>query len=372
MKAKICPICGAKMRRNGKNKSGTQRWRCKVCGSSSTHRNDCSARELKQFVRWLLSKDTQIDMVGCGRNFRRKISKFWDIWPMPEIVDEIHDVIFVDGIYLERNVVILIACSRDYVLSWYLARAETSRAWQALLSRIAAPDMVVTDGGPGFAKAVRNTWPSTLVQRCLFHVFCQVKRCTTTRPKLEAGKQLYQLSKRLMYIDTLKQAHAWVDSFFEWCEIWHEFLEESHIVEGRKEYKHERLRRARRTLIKLIKDDTLFNYLNPIVVADINFPSTNNQIEGGVNAALRDMLRNHRGLSITKRIKAVFWWCYINTENPMSATEILTNMPTDKDIDLLYQEYGQSPKEVLKPQKWGQGIEWNEFHTRTRYPYALD
>jgi hypothetical protein len=28
---------------------------------------------------------------------------------------------------------------------------QTTRAWQALLSRIAPPDMVVTDGGSGFA-----------------------------------------------------------------------------------------------------------------------------------------------------------------------------------------------------------------------------
>ena len=30
-----CPICGNAMRRNGKTKSGTQRWRCKSCGASS-------------------------------------------------------------------------------------------------------------------------------------------------------------------------------------------------------------------------------------------------------------------------------------------------------------------------------------------------
>ena len=44
--------------------------------------------------------------------------------------------------------------------------------------------------------------------------------------------------------------------------------------------------------------------------------STNNMIEGGVNARLREMLRMHRGLSTIRRIKAIFWWCYMHTEAP--------------------------------------------------------
>ena len=86
-------------------------------------------------------------MPGSGRTFRRHTSKFWAFWPLPDVVDEIHRVIYVDGLYLSRNVVILIAASDDYVLSWYLARSKNSHAWEALLSRIAPPDMVVTDGG---------------------------------------------------------------------------------------------------------------------------------------------------------------------------------------------------------------------------------
>lgn len=35
-KSRACPICGSEMRRNGKTRSGTQRWRCKSCGASST------------------------------------------------------------------------------------------------------------------------------------------------------------------------------------------------------------------------------------------------------------------------------------------------------------------------------------------------
>ena len=142
LKAKICPVCGLKMKKNGKNPKGTQRWRCVTCNSSTTHTINNDAKELSVFIDWLLSKECQIDMPGQGRTFRRHAAKFWEIWPMPDIIDEVHRVVYVDGIHLARDVVILIAYSDSYILSWYLARAETTQSWIALLSRIAPPDVV--------------------------------------------------------------------------------------------------------------------------------------------------------------------------------------------------------------------------------------
>ena len=53
--------------------------------------------------------------------------------------------------------------------------------------KVLEPVMVVSDGGSGFNKALRKTWPHMKHQRCLFHVFSQIKRYTTTRPKTLAG-----------------------------------------------------------------------------------------------------------------------------------------------------------------------------------------
>ena len=83
------------------------------------------------------------------------------------------------------------------------------------MSPIPAPEVVVTDGGSGFAKAVRETWPRTRVQRCTFHAFSQVKRYTTTRPKLQAGRELYLIARDLMGIETLHQAELWVERYLD-------------------------------------------------------------------------------------------------------------------------------------------------------------
>ena len=58
----------------------------------------------------------------------------------------------------------------------------------------------------------------------------------------------------------------------------------------------------RQSLWRLIRQQTLFTFLECI---DITIPTTNNRIEGGVNAQLRSMLRAHRGLSLERRLKAV-------------------------------------------------------------------
>lgn len=94
-----------------------------------------------------------ISMPGQGRTFRRRTAEFWRVWPMPEPTGETHRVLFVDGIWLARDLVVLIAHDGEHVVSWYMAQAETSRVWEALMAPIPAPDVVVCDGGTGFEKA---------------------------------------------------------------------------------------------------------------------------------------------------------------------------------------------------------------------------
>ena len=80
------------------------------------------------------------------------------------------------------------------------------------------------------------------------------------------------------------------------------FLNQMTIDEnGQRRPTHERLVKARNSLIRLIRDGTLFTYLDEELLRTIEkIPSTNNQIEGGVNARLRAMLRDHRGLNIER------------------------------------------------------------------------
>ncbi len=103
MKAVYCPCCGGRTKRNGRTSSGSQRWRCTACGASTTVRYDDTATRLDEFLGWLLSKDSQAAMPGGGRSFRRRTAEFWEVWPMPVPDGELHRVLYVDGIWVARD-----------------------------------------------------------------------------------------------------------------------------------------------------------------------------------------------------------------------------------------------------------------------------
>lgn len=145
-----CPDCSLPITKHGKTDAGIQRWRSKSCNTTKTHKINSDAKHLEQFLYWLISRQRQADMNGLGRTFRRHSAKFWKIWALPSLIDEIYHVVYVDGIHLGRKAVILIVSTDHYVLGWYLARYEHTLAWANLLHRIALPDMVITDGGQGF------------------------------------------------------------------------------------------------------------------------------------------------------------------------------------------------------------------------------
>ena len=371
MKAPHCPVCGRKMAKNGKTSAGRTRWRCTSCGASSVRRIDSAAKLLALFLGWLLGRSRHADMPGGGRTFRRKTAAFWEVWPMPPKVEAPRRVVYLDGIHLGRRAVVLIASDDEHALGWHLCRSENSRAWSALMSRIAAPEVAVSDGGDGFAKALRETWPGTRHQRCVFHAFCQVRRYTTRRPRTQAGAELYGLARALLSVTTLREADGWVQALLAWSERWDSFLAETTRGEdGRVTLTHERLVKARRSLVRLVNAGTLFTYLDPGLVRDGPLPSTNNRIEGGVNAQLRSMLRDHRGLSVERRIKAIFWWCYVHSPDPLPAAEILRVMPTDRSIAAIYERLGERERLEGTIPQWGDAVVWSELHHSE--PYRMD
>lgn len=351
------------MKRNGKTKAGAQRWRCKACGASMTHRIDSTAKQLKAFLAWLMGKGTLKEQQCSKATFERRAERFWRLWPLPKPTGEVHDILFVDGIFISKKLVVLIACTKEYVVAWHLAQSECAQAWAALMIKVAPPAMVVTDGGTGFKKAARTIWPNTRVQRCLVHVKRQVVRKTTMNPKLECGRELLKIAKALPRVKDTDAAAKWLGDFATWCSKWERFLREFTLKDGRRQYTHERLRSARHSLSGLVKDGTLFTFLEMQEERGGLWDSTNNVIEGGVNAQIRLMLLHHRGLTKMRRAKAAFWWCYLHSEFKESEAQMLKTMPTDKEVDGLFAMASKPAKrEDSAPAEFDSGLpEWGEM-----------
>ena len=362
-----CAACGAEMKKNGRTSAGTQRWRCKSCGASAVRRIDNSAKALEAFLAWLLSKDSIADLGASRSTFWRRFGWIWRIWPIAPFTGEVHDVVFLDGLHLGRAAVVIIAVAGGHVVAWHLARTECAEAWAAVMMRIPEPAMAVCDGASGFAKAAKAIWPGTRIQRCTFHVAKQVRRCTTLSPRLDAGRELLGIANKLGAAKDADSATAWLLEYNAWCTRWADFLKEYTVKDGRKVYTHERLRKARRGLNKLVREGTLFTFVEMGRERGGEWPSTNNAVES-VNSRIRSMLYLHRGLPLMHRIKAIFWWCYMHTESPLPAARILRQMPTDDEVAGLFAAAaGQSGGDAWIPDEHGSGIVWSEFHMPVDY-----
>ena len=106
------------MKRNGTTSAGRTRWRCKDpgCGSSRTRGYGTAARDVRGFIDWLLSADTQEQRHVSARTLRRRNELGWSLWPPCPMDGQVHDVVHLDGIHLGRNAVVPVAGGDGHVL----------------------------------------------------------------------------------------------------------------------------------------------------------------------------------------------------------------------------------------------------------------
>jgi hypothetical protein len=152
---------------------------------------------------------------------------------------------------------------------------------------------VVLDGKRG----VREVFRGIPVQMCQFHQVAIVNRYLTTRPILEAGKELRQIALGL----TRSTEDEFVKQLGGWHDKWKEFLKErtTNPFTGQWHYTHKRIRSAYRSLKTNLP--YLFTYLR---YPELNIPNTSNSIDGS-NTTLKNLLRNHRGLNQQNRYKMI-------------------------------------------------------------------
>ncbi|MGY5319961.1 IS1249 family transposase [Neomicrococcus lactis] len=327
-----CGVCDRVLVKNGKTTAGRTRWRCLDCGASTTRtRSDVSRKaELAAFMSWILSSRSQSDFGSSSRSFRRDTSWCWNVRvPPPAATGQIHHQIMLDGTYF-NGWCVLIAFNGQHVIDWQWCDTEKKIAWQALLERIPAPKIAIIDGGTGLRSALKDSWPSTRVQRCYFHIFRNIRRELTYQPRLPAGKELAALTSALMKVRTQEEAASWVREYARWEARWDEFLRHRTYARTGQErpssvpqtsqwwYTHQRLRRARNIYRRLIKDKCLFTWLETTLQPDSGqkVHRTTSPLEGGPNKAIKDLLRFHRGLPEAHARTAVDWLLDSLTEFP--------------------------------------------------------
>ena len=151
---------------------------------------------------------------------------------------------------------------------------------------------IVCDGRRGLFQL----FPGLPMQMCNFHQVAIIRRYLTKKPKMQASKELWQLTLILARTDR----ESFEGGLTDWYTKWKDFLNERKVDEkGKKRYIHKRLRSAHRSLKTNLP--WLFTWYDDI---PMGIPNTTNAIDGHF-ADLKTKLRNHNGLSIQRKIKFI-------------------------------------------------------------------
>lgn len=300
---------------------------------------DLSRRhDLDAFVSWLVGKASQAEMDGTttGRSFRRRIAWCWDLNPVLPVTGEVFDEVQLDGFNLRTGWTLLVASVDAKPVAFQWAGSENQAAWSALLTQLPAPVAVVSDGGSGLKAALDEHWPDTRIQRCLVHVQRNVRRYVTSRAKTPAGRALWGLALKLTRVKTLAGMDAWILLLSQWeAEFLHLTTQRTFAASGaalppwvrpgqKWWFTHQRLRSGHQVLRRLVKAGHLFTFLDP-ALDGLQIASTTNQIEGGINSPLRDLLKRHRGLSELHQKRAMEWWLYTHCATAGTPHTLITN-----------------------------------------------
>ncbi|RSX52405.1 transposase [Bifidobacterium callimiconis] len=359
------------MRKNGRTKAGSQRCKCTDCslGVTAPRPDRKHDADLRAFLDWLLSGRTQGDMGPGPRALRKRIQWCWNVRPVipPPIVR--HHTVMADGTYMNHGWCLIVAVDGESgeVLGLRWCAHESKAAYMALFSRIPAPDVLITDGLHGAETACNAAWPDTRIQRCLVHVQRNTRADLTSKPRLDAGKELKKLSDRLTKVHDAEQAARWGEALNAWHLRWGDFINERTFARDdptnpkatRREWwwTHQEVRRCYRRLERLFREGKLFAFLEPALTAGGPVVRTTNRLEGGVNSPLKHVLLDHHGLPEEHMRRACEWVRYMKSGSPDPASLIRPEhrsparpSPAEEDGDTGAPEYGT-------------GISWDEFHT---------
>jgi len=179
----------------------------------------------------------------------------------------------------------------------YYVKHETNALYiqgiRELKSRGFTVMSIVCDGRKGLIQS----FPDVPVQMCQFHQSAIIRRYLTSKPKLQAAKELMEV------VDLMKQTdkESFVGALGLWFKKWESFFNERtvHSITKKSFYSHKKLRSAYRSL----KNNqpwlsTWYDY------PDLNIPNTTNAIDGHF-ADLKNKLRNNNDLSMKRKKKFI-------------------------------------------------------------------
>ncbi len=206
--------------------------------------------------------------------------------------------VLMDTTYFGRKFGIMVfkdSISGQILYKQYV-KQETNKLYLAGIEEIARRGIkiqaIICDG----RKGLLQQFDQVPVQMCNFHQVAIVRRYLTKRPKMQASKELWELT--LLLTKTDKESFTGI--LDAWHRKWVDFLQErKRGFDGKYRYTHRKLRSAYRSLKTNLP--WLFTWYD---FWELKIPNTTNAIDGHF-ADLKNKMRNHNGLSIARKKKFI-------------------------------------------------------------------
>lgn len=182
------------------------------------------------------------------------------------------------------------------VLFKQYVKQETNNLYSLGIAEIARRGIniqaIICDG----RKGLLSLFEGIPIQMCNFHQVAIIRRYLTKKPKMQASKELWELVLMLKHTDK----ESFEGGLQDWFTKWETFLNERKLdLKGKNRYVHKKLRSAYRSLKTNLH--WLFTWYDHM---DLRIPNTTNAIDGHF-ADLKNKLRNHNGLSSTRKKKFI-------------------------------------------------------------------
>jgi transposase-like protein len=209
-----------------------------------------------------------------------------------------------DGTYLDHSHGLIAFMGVDSgIIAGVYGLSERPKDLQPFFRSLAAqgicPASVTVDGNRAVIRALREQWPTIIIQRCLVHVQRQgLMWCRRFPKRLDACK-LRNLFLAATAITTKAERNVWLTQLASW-----ESRYGSRIAASRETgWVFSDLKRARCMVLGALPD--LFHYLD-----HPDIPRTTNCLEGYFGR-LKDRYHDHRGLAQTNRSAYFQWYFYL-------------------------------------------------------------
>lgn len=165
------------------------------------------------------------------------------------------------------------------------------------------PKAITVDGNTSVIRAIRETWPELIVQRCKTHIQMQGMAWLRRPPKLEVSKDLQKVFLILSNVNNVSEKNLFVSSHLQWESKYGEYVKQ--LPKDHKVYSD--IQRARSLIIHALPN--MFHYLD-----DTEIAATTNKVEGYFSH-LKNLYRQHKGMSKNNRLNYLKWYIYLKNKD---------------------------------------------------------